>query len=398
MVELDLYTSVLFGIIDPSETSVLNWYTLNNVKYFVIQKFDSTDSQKITSGLNVPTKFIFSKNGNIIINGQKLISNGIAYTNPFTKSSGLPDTGTLHYNVTEYQNIYKYNSNNIISINLLWILNKDTTGIWRILYNPIHAKDFGLYYMDRYNNAGTNKANGLPGPSTSVTTPSINFQTQLTSYANSLIMIGEDGIKFYLDPTINMMTLKNAQYSYIFNNNIANRNETTLNNVANVLKTLGTFCYCPTKGIMPYIVGNNLTNPDSFILKMLTNLKPSITQCDVPMTFNSLTCSTIIASAHDTDTSGSKISNNCNINSDSSGGTSSGTTATAAPADDLSGGTSSGGTSSGTTAPADDSSGGTSSGTTATAIEQPNNKKTLIIGLIIVFFIIFLIILFFLIK
>ena len=376
MANLDYFTSVIFNKKTPTLLNVDRWFKLNDVNYFVIQKFTTDTSSKISSGLNNPDTFHFTNNGNIYIKNEILTINTSKFYNPVTTTSNNLDNlhnSSLKYYTDLYKNIYKYNNKNIISLNLLWILHKDDLNIWRLLYNPIHSKNFKEYYISEYNKPNSNNLYGLP---VQVGT-SLDFNYSLnTTYANSL-KCTDGNNTFFLDPTIMILDNNNAGNAFIFDDNIADRRSDILNNtgIINQLKSIGDKCYCPQKTSFLKYIHNVLPtiNNNSFVITLLNNLKPSVSTCIPPITFNNTVCKTIIASAHDTNTSNSTIQNNC-----SAGNTpapANDTTNTPAPANDTTN----------TPAPADDTTNTPAPADDTTNTPDPEGKKNKInIYLIIV--------------
>ena len=322
MAELSLYLKVLFKQISPSNTGSeypIRFFNLNGATYLAIKTFTLSDSNKITAGIQTPDKFIFTVSGNIYINNSMIFNNISISNSEFDLQGNSPTIKSLS---AEYKNIYKYNNNNVISENLLWILHKDSSNIWRILYNPIHSANFKEYYNEKYKN--NNNSNGLPKYQKNVC---IDIPSKLNDIYGPSLIIKDTRGDFYLDPTIMLMSLKLSQYSYIFNDNVANRTIDEKDaDFTKAMSNIGFRGYCSAGFINTFALSifgvldqrgmPASLKSDSFIPFLIANNNQSKTMCTNAISFNKVVCKNIINAAHNVSATDSQIVNQCSINKD----------------------------------------------------------------------------------
>lgn len=192
---------------------------VKNTKFLIVHRFDGpNDGLRIKDGLKNPKTFRFSNNGNIKCKlspaMSKLFGEYFYFKNALDVNT-ITDYGpTIHTNSNESYEQYVFNSEQVISKNLKYILCRQYVNFderstrkngwyWHLLYNIMHTGSFKAYYED----AVSNSVNVNFGVTTIQDDEYLNLQQTLQDYCKSHVLnvSGEKrNVRSFLDPTCNV--------------------------------------------------------------------------------------------------------------------------------------------------------------------------------------------------
>ena len=213
------------------------------VTMFCIHSFSDHDSSNIDTGMKNTRKFFFTNQGHLLCilqDGEMfsffnpLIANVYDANTTFSSESSIGD-------MADDNPQYVFDSNNVISPNLKYILHKKEGKNWVLLFNFLHTPQFKEHYKDVMNKTSSARWGADNSPSTNG-----NLRSLLDNYASMWQVNSKksnrDGTfrKSYLDPTINMfLTQDQSKESALFAANYVKQDETSVNNNAHSLNQLG---------------------------------------------------------------------------------------------------------------------------------------------------------------
>lgn len=276
--------------------------------FFIIKKLSKDESEKVTKGLNYPSKFYFSDYGNI--QGTTNGSDKFVILHALRINDVAQTANSLQQLVKKHENQFKYDYNNIITEDLKFILHKKK-GIWYLLYNPVHRKEFKSYYE---NLKKSPKAKSWSG--TSDGSAFIDTTTLFRDYCKSFIINKDPSFpkeNAYMDPTCNMILSPDSCAENAFFGVNLSEYSYSKNNFKEVINTFTS----RQKGIEPCLAwgpGSNFINESpldatsnnstSFITKFRNRDK-----YDSTMELN--VCNSEISTAGNANLDGVNIQNTC---------------------------------------------------------------------------------------
>ena len=176
------------------------WKKIGKGYYFILRRFEDEASDIISHGLTRPDSFCFTNAGNL----RCLDSDGIerSFRNPTDPNEFADYVESLSF-LKRSNDLYEYDQNKVISVNLLYILHRDSANDnWCLLYNPMHRKAFGKHYADILEIA---KPNNITWGKTKRTDAHMSVNALLHNYCDAFQVQRTDGKTAYLDPTCNMV-------------------------------------------------------------------------------------------------------------------------------------------------------------------------------------------------
>lgn len=168
--------------------------------FFIVKKLTKEESEKVTKGLNYPSKFYFSDYGNI--QGSTNGSDTFVILHSLRINDIARTADSLEQLTKKHENQFKYDYNNVITEDLKFILHKKNN-IWYILYNPIHRQDFKKYYENLIKSP---KAKAWAG--TTDSSSFIDTTTLFRDYCKSFVVNKDPSFpkeNAYMDPVCNMI-------------------------------------------------------------------------------------------------------------------------------------------------------------------------------------------------
>ena len=295
-----VFASLLLRTDEPTNS---RWLRVGRTTIFVIKAFDENDSARITFGLRQPTTFVFTDLGNISCK-QPSSDSLWFFKNPLDDNVRTDYTQQSIGSFAAVERQYRFDSSNVISRNLKYILHKKN-GVWHLLYNPTHSLEFKRYYEYVMAQA----TNVQWGASTLTTDAHLNLRSAFKNYCDAFQTTDRRGRKSFLDPTCNIIySPEQCRQSSLFDDNLVTHDDNKVQHSRRVLDQLGSSAgaggppYCMCTGA-PYNYVQANVNDDSFI-----HVFQQMNQCDPELTMN--ICN-IINTANTLNISGSSMSAEC---------------------------------------------------------------------------------------
>lgn len=276
--------------------------------FFIIKKLTKEESDKVTKGLNYPSKFYFSDYGNI--QGSTNGSDTFVILHSLRINDIAQTADSLEQLTKKHENQFKYDYNNVITQDLKFILHKKND-IWYILYNPIHRQDFKKYYENLIKSPNAKAWAGTTDSSFFIDTT-----TLFRNYCKSFVVNKDPSFpkeNAYMDPVCNMILSPNScAENAFFGVNLSeySYNKNTFKEVINTFTS-------KQKGVEPCLawgpssnfinespLDSTNNNSTSFITKFRNRDK-----YDSTMELN--VCNSEISTAGDANLDGVNIQNTC---------------------------------------------------------------------------------------
>lgn len=291
---LGLFSKMLANQPSNSPLNSQRWLKIGNMSMFIIKTFSASDSVSLDSD-TLSNSLVFDSNGNI--KGSTLGT----FMNPLVSSS-IQTTQTIGY--YKDNNLgYRTTSNVVFTANLKYILYKDSTSTWYLLYNPLHRQSFKNFYQSIPQ--GSFLSSGFPV--TNDDSSGLNLQAVFGDYCSAFIDTTLNN-KPFLDPTCGCIkSLTTCEQNAL----LGGVNSVFPDSSSSVLGKIGNSCVCINDGCSY----SGTSASDSFIGTPHHSTSDDgdfvglANDCSNPTYITN--CQEIIHSASSTDIQNSKLIQNC---------------------------------------------------------------------------------------